>query len=43
MNQLYLDTARLRVQVAPLVFSDGTFALEGAQVLRWNVTAYKGR
>ena len=28
MNQLYLDTARLLAQVAPLVIADGTFALE---------------
>ena len=26
MNQLYLDTARLLTQVAPLVFVDDTFA-----------------
>ena len=31
MNQFYLDTARLLVQVAPLVFSDGTFALKDAR------------
>ena len=28
MNQLYLDTARLLTQVAPLVFVDDTFALK---------------
>ncbi|MDO8272680.1 MAG: nucleotidyl transferase AbiEii/AbiGii toxin family protein, partial [Gammaproteobacteria bacterium] len=27
MNQIYLDTARLLTQVAPLVFADDTFAL----------------
>ena len=43
MNQIYLDTARLLTQVAPLVIADGTFALEGAQVLRWTVTTYNGR
>ena len=31
MNQLYLDTARLLVQVAPLVFSDDTFELKGTR------------
>lgn len=31
MNQFYLDTARLLVQVAPLVFSDDTFALKGTR------------
>jgi len=29
MNQLYLDTARLMIQVAPLVFADNVFALKG--------------
>ena len=33
MNQLYLDTARLLVQVAPLVFSDGMFALKGGTAI----------
>lgn len=33
MNQLYLDTARLLVQVAPPVFSDGTFALKGGTAI----------
>jgi hypothetical protein len=28
MNQLYLDTARFIVQVAPFVFADGLFALK---------------
>jgi hypothetical protein len=29
MNQIYLDTARLLTQVAPIVFADGVFALTG--------------
>ncbi len=29
MNQVYLDTARLLTQVAPLAFADGVFALKG--------------
>jgi hypothetical protein len=29
MNQIYLETARLLTQVAPLVFVDDTFALKG--------------
>jgi len=33
MNQLYLDTARLLTQVAPLVFVDGTFALKGGTAI----------
>ena len=33
MNQLYLDTARLLVQVAPPVFSDDTFALKGGTAI----------
>lgn len=33
MNPLYLDTARLLVQVAPLVFSDGMFALKGGTAI----------
>jgi hypothetical protein len=33
MNQLYLDTARLLTQVAPLVFADGTFALKGGTAI----------
>ena len=28
MNPMYVDTARLLTQVAPLVFADGTFALK---------------
>ena len=31
VNQVYLDTARLLTQVAPLVFVDKTFALKGAR------------
>lgn len=33
MNQLYLHTARLLTQVAPLVFVDGTFALKGGTAI----------
>lgn len=33
MNQIYLDTARLLTQVAPLVFTDNTFALKGGTAI----------
>ena len=33
MNQMYLDTARLLTQVAPLVFVDDTFALKGGTAI----------
>ena len=33
MNQIYLDTARLLTQVAPLVFMDDTFALQGGTAI----------
>ena len=33
MNQVYLDTARLLTQVAPLVLVDGTFALKGGTAI----------
>ena len=33
MNQIYLDTARLLIQVAPLVLADGTFALKGGTAI----------
>lgn len=33
MNQIYLDTARLLTQVAPLVFVDDTFALKGGTAI----------
>ena len=33
MNQIYLDTARLLTQVAPLVITDGTFALKGGTAI----------
>ncbi|WP_258868132.1 nucleotidyl transferase AbiEii/AbiGii toxin family protein [Alkalilimnicola ehrlichii] len=33
MNPVYLDTARLLTQVAPLVFVDGTFALKGGTAI----------
>lgn len=33
MNPVYLDTARLLTQVAPLVFADDTFALKGGTAI----------
>lgn len=33
MNLIYLETARLLTQVAPLVFMDGTFALKGGTAI----------
>jgi hypothetical protein len=33
MNQVYLDTARLMTQAAPLVFADGIFALKGGTAI----------
>ena len=33
MNQVYLDTARLLTQVAPLVFADNAFALKGGTAI----------
>lgn len=33
MNQTYLDTARLLIQVAPLVFADNVFALKGGTAI----------
>lgn len=33
MNHVYLDTARLLTQVAPLVFVDDTFALKGGTAI----------
>jgi predicted nucleotidyltransferase component of viral defense system len=33
VNQIYLDTARLLTQVAPLVFVDETFALKGGSAI----------
>jgi len=33
MNQIYLDTARLMIQVAPLVFADNVFALKGGTAI----------
>ena len=33
MNPHYLDTARLLIQVAPLVFEDGVFALKGGTAI----------
>jgi predicted nucleotidyltransferase component of viral defense system len=33
LNQVYLDTARLLTQVAPLVFADNIFALKGGTAI----------
>jgi hypothetical protein len=33
MNQIYLDTARLMIQAAPLVFADNLFALKGGTAI----------
>lgn len=33
MNPIYLDTARILTQVAPLVFVDDTFALKGGTAI----------
>lgn len=33
MNQVYLDTARLLIQVAPFVFADNVFALKGGTAI----------
>jgi predicted nucleotidyltransferase component of viral defense system len=33
LNQFYLDTARLLIQVAPLVFADNIFALKGGTAI----------
>lgn len=33
MNQVYLDTARLMIQIAPLVFADNVFALKGGTAI----------
>jgi len=33
VSPLYLDTARLLIQVAPLVFADGAFALKGGTAI----------
>ena len=33
MNQIYLDTARLMIQIAPLVFADNVFALKGGTAI----------
>lgn len=33
MNQIYLDTARLMMQIAPFVFADGIFALKGGTAI----------
>jgi Nucleotidyl transferase AbiEii toxin, Type IV TA system len=33
VNQIYLDTTRLMIQVAPLVFADNVFALKGGTAI----------
>ena len=33
MNQVYLDTARLMIQIAPLVYADNVFALKGGAAI----------
>lgn len=33
MNQVHLDTARLMIQIAPLVFADNVFALKGGTAI----------
>src|SRR5712664_3977082 len=33
VNQVYIDTARLLIQVAPLVFADKVFALKGGTAI----------
>jgi hypothetical protein len=33
LNQVYLDTARLLSQVAPLVFANNVFALKGGTAI----------
>jgi predicted nucleotidyltransferase component of viral defense system len=33
LNQVYLDTARLLTQIAPLVFADAVFALKGGAAI----------
>ena len=33
MNQVYLDTARLMIQIAPLVFADNVFGLKGGTAI----------
>lgn len=33
MNRIYLETARLLTQIAPLVFADETFALKGGTAI----------
>jgi hypothetical protein len=33
MNQIYLDTARLMIQIAPLVFAGDVFALKGGTAI----------
>ena len=33
MNQFYIDAARLLIQVAPVVFESGVFALKGGTAI----------
>jgi predicted nucleotidyltransferase component of viral defense system len=33
MNRVYIDIARMMTQVAPFVFTDGTFALKGGTAI----------
>lgn len=33
MNRVYLETARLLSQVAPVIFNDDTFALKGGTAI----------
>ena len=33
MNPVYIETARLMAQIAPLVFADDTFALKGGTAI----------
>lgn len=35
MNREYLETARLLIQVAPLVFVDDQFGLKGGTAINW--------
>ena len=37
MNQVYLDTARLLIQVAPLILADNVFALKGGTAINLSV------
>jgi len=41
MNQVYLDTARLMIQIAPMVFADNVFALKGGTAINQFVPGYE--